>query len=92
MTNVLDSLLLSLLFVLGSPTDTQLAMATIAVALLAVAFLSIALRVNTALPSSDVRSVFARHGAGRAPTPVQSDPDAPGHARPRAPGLTVATA
>ena len=64
----------------------------IAVALVAVAFRVVTVRIVAPLARSDVRAVFARHGAGRAPTAVQSDPDAPGRWRPRAPGSAVLAA
>ncbi|WP_052460609.1 DUF6412 domain-containing protein [Microbacterium gorillae] len=93
MIDAWHALVLNLFTILvGAPLSAQSAVLALAVALVAVALLAVMLSAAGQTPFAETRSVFARHGAGRAPTPAQSDPDAPGHARPRAPGIAASAA
>ena len=77
------------LTLLTAPTDTQFVSVAVAIAVVAVALVALTLAGHAIAPHLTMTNVFARHGAGRAPTPAQNDPDAPGHPRPRAPGFAA---
>lgn len=73
------------LTVLGAPTNTEFVTVAVAITVVAVALIALALASHSLAPHLALSGVFARHGAGRAPTTAQSDPGAAGHPRPRAP-------
>lgn len=87
MIDAWSSFMLMVLSLVGAPADVQFA--AVAVVVIAVALIALVVAHHATSPLVTGATVFARHGAGRAPTTAQSDPDAPGHRRPRAPGYAA---
>lgn len=87
------TLLRLLLSVLGATTATEsTALALAAAALATVALLALAL-CAVELPASAIGSLpHPRRAIDVSTLLAQSDPDAPGHPRPRAPGLAASAA
>lgn len=92
MIDAWNTFVVLVLTALAAPTDMQFASVAVAVTVAAVALVALTLAGHALAPHQAMASVFARHGAGRAPTPAQNNPAAAGHPRPRAPGYAAIAA
>jgi len=92
MMESISSLLHVLLTTLGLAAPDPSAAALVAVAITAVTVVALALQALLLPLSAVAASALPRHARDLVVALSQSDPDAPGHPRPRAPGRAVSAA